>query len=64
MVNNINTTIYLREDELLYFNGDNYQPSNSFFHHNLWMYLTFLIQGIGVLMNTYLVSILFIVLKL
>ena len=60
MINKSNTTFYLSEDELLYFNGHSYQPSNKFFHHNLWMYLTFLIQMIGVLMNSYLVRNLYI----
>ena len=62
MINKSITTFYFKEYELLYFNGENYQPSNTFFHHNIWMYLTFLIQGIGVLMNSYLVRIWFIVL--
>ena len=61
MNNNTNTTLFVRDDELLYFNGDIYKPKNSFFHNNIWMVLTFLIQGIGVLMNSYLVSMLSIV---
>ena len=51
-----NISTRLTYDEFVYFNGNIYQASNTFFHHNHWMYATFLIQGIGVVMNGYLVS--------
>ena len=56
MNDNTNTSFFFRDDELLYFSGDIYKPNSTIFHDNIWMVLTFLIQGIGVLMNSYLVS--------
>jgi hypothetical protein len=56
MGNETNTSIEPVENELLYFSGNIYQPKNVYFHNNPWMYATFSIQGIGVLMNSYLVS--------
>ena len=56
MVNEVNTSTGRVDDELLYFSGNIYQPENEYFHYNLWMYATFSIQGVGVLMNSYLVS--------
>ena len=46
------------KDELLfqYFSGTIYQPTNPFFQNNAMMYGTFFMQGIGVFLNSYLVS--------
>ena len=43
-------------NELLYFSGSVFRPKNEYFQNNAFMYGTFIMQGIGVVINGYLVS--------
>ena len=46
----------ITKNELLYFSGSVFRPKNEYFENNAIMYGTFAMQGIGVVINSYLVS--------